>query len=185
VYFNQILSSNRYFPTGLPFPSIQFQPNTGGPTFVDTELSYTYYEYVPIIPIQLNVTSIDGYVYFFCSPLPVGLTFNNAAGANLATLTGTPCRLVNNYFVTVYAKDSTGTSSITLRISVILPRVVKVQDGAGSYTALVRQYTEVNADQNALDNVVYPAGASPGTFQSSYPPDEVSATIPANCAKSC
>lgn len=185
VYFNQILSSNRYFPTGLPFPSIQFQPNTGGPTFVDTELSYTYYEYVPIIPIQLNVTSIDGYVYFFCSPLPVGLTFNNAAGDNLATISGTPCRLMNNYFVTIYAKDSTGTSSITLRISVILPRVVKVQDGAGSYTALVRQYTEVNADQNALDNVVYPAGASPGTFQSSYPPDEVSATIPANCKTSC
>jgi hypothetical protein len=186
AYFNQILSSNRYFPTGLPFPSIQFQSNTGGPVFHQSESSYTFYEYVPIAPIHFQVTSTDGYVYFFSSALPIGLTFNSSSAPNRATLSGTPCRLGNNQAVTVYATDSTGTSSFTLRLSVVLPRVVKVQDGAGSYTALVRQYTNVNADQNARDNVVFPGGlATPGTFQASYPPDTVTATIPANCAKSC
>jgi hypothetical protein len=186
-YYNQLTGGIFYYPNGLPHPELRFASALGdGPDF-NSPASYEYilYQYAPIVPIQINAgCGCDGFTYYFidAASLPRGLVFNGITGL----ITGTPVLPVNRLSVPVYAKDDCGVSTITLVFSVIVPRNYKVLDGAGSYTAMLRQYTIVNAAQNARDNVALPASETTlGSFMSPHPPDETSATIPANCSKSC
>ena len=52
--------------------------------------------------------------------------------------------------------------------------MVKNQTSAGAFTSMIRQYTEVNAAQNARDSKVFPTqNNSLGEFQSPYKPDVI------------
>lgn len=168
-----------YLYSGEPPINIQLGFNAtppGGPTFTSpTSYSYVQYQYIPITPIQISATGM-GQVYFFVSSedLPPGLSFNPLTNQ----ITGTPA--VAGYdSTTVYAKDDNGVSSIALNFTTLVPRVVRQQDGAGAYTSLLRQYTEVLAAQNARDNRVLPNQERRlGEFMSPEAPDVITQT---NC----
>jgi hypothetical protein len=70
----------------------------------------------------------------------------------------------------------------TVGMETIVPRIIRQQGSASSYTSLVRQYVQVNAAQNARDNKVYPtAEKGLGEFASPEAPDVVSASLPCYC----
>jgi hypothetical protein len=79
---------------------------------------------------------------------------------------------------TVYAVDgANNVTTFTLTLICDIPRIVRQQTGAGAYTALVRDYTEVAAAINARDTRVN-APEPLGSFAAPYPPDVVT---PSNC----
>ena len=82
--------------------------------------------------------------------------------------------------LTVYAKDAEGgVTGLTILFLVDIPRIIKPQVGAGAYTAMVRDYTEVAAAINARDTRVAPTeSAALGSFAAPYPPD---VATPSNC----
>ena len=70
----------------------------------------------------------------------------------------------------------------TVGMQTIIPRIIRPQESASSFTSLVRQYTEVNAAQNARDNRVFPAvNATLGEFMAPDAPDVTSAPLPCDC----
>ena len=128
-----------------------------------------------ITPIVFSATG-SGQVYFFLdtTTLPLGLNWNPLA----QTITGSPIRTGTASF-TVYAKDSNGVTVIRINTNTIIPRIIRKQDGAGAYTSLLRQYTLVNAAQNARDNKVFPTQERAlGEFMAPQAPDVVT---PSNC----
>jgi hypothetical protein len=167
------------YPVALatPTPVLFFPNQTGGPVITSpTSSSILLYQYVAMSPIVLAATG-TGTIYFFVleSELPDGLTFNSVTN----TLSGTPAR-AGISSITFYAKDDVGSTTFTLSIRVILASVTRRQDGAGAYTSLVRQYTEVNAAETARDNRALPAiGYRLGEFTSPTPPSVI--TAPADC----
>ncbi len=154
-------------------------PGGNGPIFTSpSSRTFLQYQYVPISPIQLSASAI-GPLYFFitASDLPPGLTFNPRTNQ----ITG---KIVEAGTVTVpvYAKDNIGVSTITLTFTTILPRIIRKQDGAGAYTSLLRQYTEVLGAQNARDSKVYPTQESKlGEFMSPEAPDVITQTVDPSC----
>jgi hypothetical protein len=153
--------------TTITFPL----PNTG-PTFISpAQSTFVVWQYMPVPPITFTAAG-SGIVYFV-SALPVGLTWN----ATTRSISGAPMRTGTQTF-TVYAKNS-GLSAFTVTIIVEVPRIIKQQSGAGGYTSLLRQYTEVNAAQNARDSHVLPnESRTLGEFASPYPPSVIT---PSNC----
>jgi hypothetical protein len=80
---------------------------------------------------------------------------------------------------TVYAKSDLGVTAFTVTLIVNVPRIIRQQGGAGAYTSLLRDYTEVAAAINARDTRVNPVEESTlGSFASPYAPDVVT---PSNC----
>ena len=124
-----------------------------GPTITSPMTSsFLLYQYVPM-SLVLDATGTDGIIYFFISAdeLPPGLRFNPLT----KTISGKP--VSQGFYTTrVFAKDNNGVTLLTLSFTVNVPRVIRKQDGAGAYTSLLRQYTEVLAAQNARDNRVFP-----------------------------
>jgi hypothetical protein len=161
-----------YIAQGTTQASITFSSsiNTGTPPAITspTVNQYTLYEYVPINPIAVNATGTGGKMYYFTNALPQGLSFDPLS----RVITGTPTKLYQNYALTLYAKDSNGISSITISISVIVPHIVNPQNGASAYTALLKQYVEVNAAQRSINNEAYPDQTRDlGTLMSPGAPD--------------
>jgi hypothetical protein len=137
---------------------------SGGPVFSMGSLPGTLYQYVAIQPITFQSTG-TGTIYYYAPSLPTGFTFNPLT----QTLQGTPIQTGTNKIM-VFARDSVGTTSFTYTFNVIIPRVIKSQTGAGAYTSLVRQYTEVNGAENARDNTIDPSqSAGLGEFMSPTP----------------
>jgi len=167
-----------YVRTGTPTQAIiQFSNTTvGGPVFTSpSQSSYTFYQYMPIPTIQFSATG-TGRVYLFVdsASLPVGLTWNPYT----ETITGKTVDVGTHNF-SVYAKDDVGITRFPVSISTIVPRVVRQQTSAGAYTYLVKQYTEVNAAQNARDYRVNPTQDVPlGKFMANPAPDVIT---PSNC----
>lgn len=158
---------------GADVTTITF-PVSAGPTFVSpAQTTYVLWQYMPIPPISVSATSSATPVSYFVSTLPVGLTWNPST----QTITGA-CMRTGRQSFTLYAKDSLGgVTEQTIVLIVDVPRIVKKQTGAGAYTALVRDYTEVAAALNARDSHVNPPEPL-GSFASPYPPDVVT---PSNC----
>jgi hypothetical protein len=156
---------------GADTTTITFSPPNTGPVFVSpAQSTYAVWQYMPLPPI---VFSAPGATAYFISTLPVGLTWNSAT----RTITGSCVQLGTQSF-TVYAKNS-GVTAFTVTLIVSVPRIIKRQGGAGAYTALVRDYTEVAAAINARDTRVNPVEeAALGSFASPYAPDVVT---PSNC----
>lgn len=162
--------------------TIQLDFNTAdtlGPTITSpSSTSFLQFQYIPISPIQLSATGV-GQVYFFIesADLPPGLTFNQLTNQ----ITGKIVRIGNDT-VQVFARDSMGTSIITLSFTTIIPRIIRKQDGAGSYTSLLRQYTEVLGAQNGRDNRALPTQERRlGEFMSPEAPDVITQVIDPKC----
>jgi hypothetical protein len=153
--------------TTITFPL----PNTG-PTFVSpAQSTYVVWQYMPIPTITF--TALGTGIVYFASALPVGLVWDGTT----RSISGAPMRTGNQTF-TVYAKNS-GITAFTVTFIVEVPRIVKRQTGAGAYTSLVRQYTEVNAAQAARDTRALPnESRTLGEFASPYPPSVIT---PSNC----
>jgi hypothetical protein len=148
--------------TTITFPL----PNTG-PAFVSpAQSTYAVWQYMPIPRITFSAPGATGY---FVSTLPVGLTWDPVT----RSVSGACMRIGTQSFI-VYATDSSGSTAFTVTMIVGVPRIVRQQSGAGAYTALVRDYTEVAAALNARDTRVFPTQeAALGSFASPYPPDVV------------
>jgi hypothetical protein len=103
--------------------------------------------------LQLSAVGI-GIIYFFVSAesLPPGLTFNPIT--NL--LSGKPVQ--SGFFTTrFYASDDAGVTVVDYTFTVNVPRIIPKQDGAGAYTSLLKQYTEVLGAQSARDSRALPS----------------------------
>lgn len=154
---------------------IQFSNSTlGGPVFTSpTQTTYTVYQYAPITPITFSAVG-TGVVYLFVdsATLPTGLTWNPVT----QKIQGKTVNLQTATF-TVYAKDDVGITSLSISITTIVPRVIRQQSSAGAYTYLVKQYTEVNAAQNARDSRVLPSQESSlGKFMAPPAPNVITAS---------
>ena len=174
--------SPKYLYTGAPPTNIQLSINTNignGPTFTSpTTNAFLLYQYMQITPIQISATG-SGQVYLFVetADLPPGLSYSRVTNQ----ITGTPSRIGTDT-VTIYAKDNNGISQIILNFTTVVPRVIRKQDGAGAYTSLLRQYTEVLGAQNARDNRVLPnQERALGEFMSPEAPDVITQTIDPKC----
>ena len=152
--------------TTITFPL----PNTG-PTFTSpAQTTFVLWQYMPIPTITFLAPGATAY---FVSALPVGLTWDPMT----RTITGAAVRTGTQTF-TVYAQNS-GLTALVITLLVEVPRIVKQQSGAGAYTSLLRQYTTVNAAQNARDTRAFPTQVRGiGEFASPYPPDVIT---PSNC----
>ncbi len=172
-----VFSPNQYIRTGTPtLATFTFNslPTNNIVFSSPTQTSYVFYQYMPIAPISFNATGV-GRVYYLIdsNDLPIGIQFDPIT----KVISGTPMYLGQNN-ITVYAKDDTGVATLTLYTNTILPRIIRNQTSAGAYTSMLRQYTQVNAAQNARDNKVYPASTtSLGEFQSPPAPDVITQTI--------
>jgi hypothetical protein len=163
--------------TGLEPTVSTFTFNTlpsGGPTVTSpTQRSFLFYQYVPITPITVSALGV-GTVYYFAQAdtLPDGITFDPLTGI----ISGTSVVLGARTFV-IYVKDRNGVTAVTINTTTIIPRIIRQQDGAGAYTSLVRQYTEVNAAVTARDSKALPAMEYRlGEFTSPEPPSVITAT---------
>ena len=159
---------------GLTFTTV----SGTGPTVTSTSTEFRLNQFIAIDPIQLTATG-TGDIYFFIlnSELPQGLTFNPATN----TISGTPVKL-GPIRTPVFVRDDSGVTQFTLAFETLLPTVQKVQTSAAAFTSLLRQYTIVNAAQNARDNRVFPAvDRLLGEFTSPYPPDVITQTIDPRC----
>ena len=143
-----------------------------------TTRSFLNYQYIPITPIQLSATG-TGIVYFFveAADLPDGLTFDPLTNQ----ITGTSVR-IGQESVQLILKDNLGTSVYTLSFTTVIPRLIRKQDGAGAYTSLLRQYTEVLGAQGARDNRALPNQETRlGEFMSPEAPDVITQTVDPKC----
>jgi len=182
AYSNRVahhgILSPMYVRTGSPITTTLSFPlvTAGGPTVTSpVERSYLFYQYMPISPITFSATG-SGQVYFFLdsNTLPTGLRWDPIA----QRITGASARIGDKTFM-VYAKDDVAVTPIVIQTTTLIPRIVRQQDGAGAYTSLVRQYTLVNAAQNARDNRVFPTQERAlGEFAAPPAPDSVT---PSNC----
>jgi hypothetical protein len=168
--------------TNNPPINIRLYFNTtgaSGPTITSpSSTSFLQFQYIPITPIQLSAVG-NGQVYFFVesADLPPGLIFNRLTNQ----ITGKIVRIGNDT-VQIYARDDNGTSIMTLSFTTIIPRIIRKQNGAGSYTSLVRQYTEVLGAQNARDNRALPTQERRlGEFMSPEAPDVITQVIDPKC----
>jgi hypothetical protein len=143
-----------------------------------TTRSFLIYQYIPITPIQLTATG-TGTIYFFveAADLPAGLTFNPLTNQ----ITGSSVQ-IGQESVQIILKDDLGTSVYTLSFTTVIPRVIRKQDGAGAYTSLLRQYTEVLGAQGARDSRALPTQETHlGEFMSPEAPDVITQRVDPKC----
>lgn len=164
-------------------PSAFFSiPSSPGPLVFTgpTVTSYLFYQYVSIAPIEITANGIEEFGYFYAIGLPIGLELVPNPNGTTAEIRGTPVEIFNNgTTVYIFLRNGVYTTMMMIRITVIIPRVVRQQTSAGAYTSLVRQYTEVNAAQNARDSRVFPTQERAlGEFMAPEAPDVVTSS---NC----
>jgi len=130
--------------------------------------------------LQLSAVG-TGIIYFFVTTatLPPGLTFNPVTNV----LSGKPAQ--NGVFVSrFYVKDDNGVTVVDYVFTVNVPRIIRRQDGAGAYTSLLKQYTEVLAAQSARDSRALPSQeARLGEFMSPVPGPVITKIFTTNCSK--
>lgn len=141
-----------------------------GPTLTSpSTTSFLLYQYMPM---SLTLAAAGtGRIYFFIADdeLPPGLTFDPLTN----TISGKPAS-AGNFATRVYTKDNNGVTLTNFSFTVDVPRVVRKQDGAGAYTYLLKQYTEVLGAQNARDSRVLPSQERMlGEFMSPPAPDVI------------
>lgn len=166
-------------PSSTKIISILLNFTTGignGPQITSPPDSLLLYQYVSV---SIEVTSSDPTALFFIADdaLPPGLEFNPLTGR----ITGKPAQ-AGTFQTPIYAKNGSGVTLLTLTSTVNIPRVIRKQDGAGAYTSLLKQYTEVLAAQSARDNRVLPVQEKRlGEFMSPVPGAVTTAILPKAC----
>jgi hypothetical protein len=176
----QRLSSivNQSIDPGPDRTIIQFPTGATGPTFIGpAQSTYVLWQYMPLPPITFTATGVLPIAYFISS-LPVGLTWDSTTRSVSGTCVQTGTQTFTVYAVyTGIAEPRSSPFTVTLIVNV--PRIIKQQGGAGAYTSLLRDYTEVAAAINARDTRVNPVEeVALGSFASPYAPDVVT---PSNC----
>jgi hypothetical protein len=167
-------------PSASRVINVTFQLNPGlgvGPIVSPQSSSFLLYQYVAA-SLQLSATG-TGQIYFFISAadLPPGLTFNPVTGI----ISGKPAE-PGTFSTRVYAKDDAGITSVTYTFTVNIPRIIRKQDGAGAYTSLLKQYTEVLAAQSARDSRALPTQLTRlGEFMSPVPVAVTTKIFSTNC----
>jgi hypothetical protein len=161
---------------GAPSAVFSISSSPGPLVFTSpTKTSYLFYQYVTITPIEIEATGIEEFGYFYALGLPRGLKLIPNPDGQTATIEGTPVEVFNEE-TTIYIFLRNGVYTIMTQITmkVIIPRIVQHQTSAGAYTSLVRQYTEVNAAQNAINSRVYPVQERAlGEFMAPEAPDNL------------
>jgi hypothetical protein len=184
---------------GTPYALITLPTYTGGLSLSFLAPSNTYYPLYQYIPMSTITTEVDSNyptslypIYFYARNLPRGLTFTHTNPQTLtATITGTPSQFTGGpQDTTLFARRPLTigtpegvTAELDLRFDVLIPRLVRKQDGAGAYTSLLRQYVETNAAQNAIGNrVLNVQEPRLGEFMAPpNPPDIIPATVDPKC----
>jgi hypothetical protein len=131
-----------------------------------------------IDPIQFAATGA-GNIYFFVNTddLPAGLTFNPVTNQ----IIGTPAQ-IGTTTTRILVQDDNGITVANVTFKVIIPRIVRPQDGAGAYTSLLRQYTEVLGAQGGRDNRALPnQERALGEFMSPEGPDVTTQSFDPKC----
>ena len=154
-----------------------------------TQSNYTFYQFCSIQPIPVEVQPpTSNFIYYYASGLPQGLKLIRDTSGIRADISGMSTKYSDPYsnvvlFGTIPAEGLEGyIVAKSVGMETLVPRIIRQQDGASSYTSLVRQYVQVNAAQNARDNKVYPAAEKGlGEFASPEAPDVVSASLPCYC----
>lgn len=147
-----------------------------------TTTSYSNWQFIPIEPITLQADSSASFVYYYASGLPDGLDLSLDAVGSQATIRGTSVVFSDAFKrILLYANDGTSTIRKELGMRTLIPTVQKQQTSAGAWTSLVRQYTTVNAAQNARDQRVFATvDRTLGEFTAPYPSDVVT-QVSSNC----
>lgn len=143
---------------GTPVASVSIPSDVGLLSFTSpSQTSYILYQYVTISPISITVSGITGFAYFFAVNLPRGLRFVPNIDGVSGSILGAPVDLQIEYSPAyIFVVNGQFTKLLTLSFKVIIPRVIRKQTSAAAYTSLVREYTEVNAAQNAVNARVLP-----------------------------
>lgn len=150
-----------------------------GPLITSPSLrSFLLYQYIPV-SIQLAAAHVSGNVYFFITnaELPPGLTFNPLTNI----ISGKPAQ-IGNYTTQVFAQDASGITVDSFNFTVNVPKLLRKQDGAGAYTSLLKQYTEVLAAQSGRDQRMLPNQERRlGEFMSPVPATVITQAFSTDC----
>jgi hypothetical protein len=169
---------------GVPtVTSITFDSFVGASTTfqLPTKADFTLFQYCGVdIPVQVTPTS--NYIYYYASNLPRGLRLALDPTGTSADISGVPSLFTSQSETsTLYARipSENAGAELPIQFRVILPYVMKKQDGASGYTAWLRHYVNVNGAQNARDSVVFPTQVQPlGQFTA---PPAPSVVTDSNC----
>ena len=168
---------------GTPTLTLSIPYDPSGLAFVDpVKTSYINWQFVPISPISVEAQPTSpGFVYYYASGLPDGLVFTPSADGSNATITGTSVTFSDTpQRVLLFSAIGLSVLPRIISMRTILPTVQRQQDGAGAWTSLVRQYTEVNAATTARDSKATPSNQYRlGEFTSPTPPSVT--TAQSNC----
>jgi hypothetical protein len=174
------------YPASSGTPSLTLSIPYLGSNFAwvsPTQTAYTLWQFVSNTPITVQAdSSTSTFLYYYASGLPDGLDLSLDSVGSQATIQGTSVAYSDApKRVLLFANDRTSTLRRQLGMRTILPTVTKQQTSAGAWTSLVRQYTTVNAAQNARDQRVFAAvDRTLGEFTAPYPPDVVT-QVSSNC----
>jgi hypothetical protein len=151
-----------------------------------TKTSYINWQFVPIETIHgaVDRTNISpALVYFYSYGSIDGLTFSIDDDSQTFDISGTAVTFSDAtqrilVFASYYGDPVNYTDikilPLVLSMRTILPTVQKQQSGAGAWTYLLRQYTEVNAATTSRDNKALPAGEYKlGQFTRPEPPNVI------------
>lgn len=179
-YTRRALSRLAEVPT---VTSITFDSFVGASTVFElpTKPDITLFQYCGVnIPVEVTPTS--NYIYYYASNLPRGLRLVLDPTGSSADISGVPSLFTpQTESSTLYARipSENAGAELQLEFRVILPYVMKKQDGASGYTAWLRHYVNVNGAQNARDSVVFPTQVQPlGQFTA---PPAPSVVTDSNC----
>ena len=166
----------KVIPNGIPSATLSLPRSSGNLVFSSPTISnYIFYQFIPIDPITFTASGIDEFAYFYAVGLPVGLKLTLAVDGQSATLEGTPMQQQDATTpIYIFIKNGIYIQIYILNYRVEIPRVIRKQTSAGAFTSLVRQYTEVLAAQNAINNIVSPnVEKRLGEFMSPEAPDNL------------
>lgn len=176
--FRLIDNGSRSATLSIPYTS-------GGYSFVNPVVPYApLYQYISTtIPVQIQTA--PEFIYYYASQLPRGLTFTPDTNGVSAIISGIPYQFSDRPSSTIlFARlpQAGVVVALQLPLRVILPSFLKRTDAASGFTSLLRQYTVVNAAQNARDNRVFPqVDRLLGEFTAPYPPNVITQTIDPKC----
>jgi len=165
-----------------PFVDFGGDPSFPVPFFTaPTQTEYLFYQYLEIDPITVTAQAGvgGGNIFLLADDLPPGFSFDGVTGI----ITGIPTQL-GPQTLQVHAHDVSWNTYATLNFNfnVLIPRFIHKQNGAGAYTSLLRQYTQVNAAQNSRDIRVLPTEErNQGAFAAPDGTDVTTKTVDPKC----
>ena len=150
-----------------------------GPTFtLPSATTYLILQYVPITPVLFDAYASDvASVYYLGSTLPRGMVWSPRTPSSngqyyIGSISGLGVN-VGTFPVDVYARNSAGTTKITVTFIISRPFPTLSRNTGSAYTAFTREKVIADAETNATDNHVHPY--SVGQFLLDRPPDETTA----------